>query len=80
MLPNVTLVLAALSKDSKPVTMFSFKFEKYQSALRDLDVLKHDECDEAVAFLRNMACVGQAHPEYEKIRRYINETFEIDVS
>ena len=79
LLPNTALVRAAIGKLNEQVMVYAIDEEQHQKALDELEVSKRKKCKDQIEFLRNMSCVGQAHPQYECQRKYIENEFGVNV-
>lgn len=80
-LPNSSLVRAAVKGggDGQSVPVYTITPEKYQSYLDQVAPEKLQDFADAVLFLQNMSCVGQAHPEFWKFSQQLEQEYGVKV-
>lgn len=79
-LPNSALVQAAVSREDKESVevhaMTKDSYEKHAQVMRPAELQAFDDL---VIFLRNMSCVGQAHPEFSRLNAFLAATCGVKV-
>lgn len=78
-LPNTALVEAAIVCHSGATTIHGITEDKYQSCLAMLDVADVPRFESLSVYLRNMSCVGQEHPEFEKYNSHLRALFNVKI-
>ena len=73
-LPNAALVEAAMVREGQEVTMHAVTQEEYLRCLRAVSDENLASFEDSMTFLRNMSCVGQAHPDV----KCCTEAMEVD--
>lgn len=65
-LPNAALVRAAVGSMDQDVEVHAITPERYRKYVQTVRPTELQAFDDLVLFLRNMSCVGQAHPEFKR--------------
>ena len=79
--PHSSLVRAAVKGegDGQKVPVYAITPENYQSYLEQVAPEKLRDFADAVLFLQNMSCVGQAHPEFWKFSEHLEQEYGVKV-
>jgi len=79
-LQNSTLVQAAVTKqDEEQIEVHAMTQDSYDKHAQAMRPAQLQAFDDLVIFLRNMSCVGQAHPEFGRLNTFLAATCGVKV-
>ena len=79
LLPNASIVCAAVSSESKDVTVHAVTAESYLSCLAEVSSTRRKEFAHLAEYVRNMSCVGKELPCFKNLIAALKEDFGVQL-